>query len=216
MNKEINKDIFVSLLIQFIVLVVIFLGWIWGFTLEKIGLGISAFIYVFALVLFFFLKKYDYKVHIVTIVTSLATGVLIGSFISEYSKDIIMVLKVIAIVTVLVVLIHGLLLLTTYHKTIVIITIIILIPAIIFGFVKFDNVFSKELTLLGINYLFTLVGLLVYFKAGKDIDLYLAGSILWAFIVIFIIIIVILSEGDALGGLDGADFGVSGKKKKRN
>lgn len=214
MNKELKNNILVSLLIQFIVLIVLFLGWILGFLLEKIGLGVSPVIYILALVLFFFLKKYNYKVHIVTIVTSLATGVLIGSFISEYSKDIIIVLKVIGVVAVLVILIHGLLLLIPYHKTIIIIAIILLIAAIIVGFAKFDNVFSKELTLLEINYLFTLGGLLIFFIVGKDMDLYLAGSLLWAFIIIFIIIIVILSEGDALSGLDGADFGISGKKKK--
>ena len=124
----------------------------------------------------------------VTIITSLATGILIGSFISRYSKEIVVVLKAICIVASLVALVYILLYFIQYRKTIIVLVLILLVTAIIVGFVNFKSVFSKELTLLGINYLFTLIGLLIYFNVGKDIDLYLAGSLLWAFIVIFIII----------------------------
>lgn len=215
MDKALKKDILTSLFIQLIVLVLIFLGWILGFQIEQIGVWTSASIYIVALILFFFLKKYEKKVHAVTLITSFATGILIGSFISVYSKDILMVIKVIAIVTALVILVHGLLLFIPYQKTIVIITIIILVVAIIVGFIMFKKVMAKGFTMLGINYLFTLVGLLIYIIEKKDIDIYLAGSLLWAFILIFIIIIVILSEGEALSGIDGATISGPGKKKKK-
>lgn len=78
----------------------------------------------------------------------------------------------------------------------------------------FDREMAKGFSFLGINYLFTLIGLIVYLNKKNDLDVYLTGSLLWAFIVIFIIIIIILSEGDTLSGIEGADFGISSKKKK--
>lgn len=78
----------------------------------------------------------------------------------------------------------------------------------------FDRDMAKGFSFLGINYLFTLIGLIVYLNKKNDLDVYLTGSLLWAFIVIFIIIIIILSEGDTLSGIEGADFGISSKKKK--
>ena len=212
---EAKKSILISFLIQIIVLITLFFGWLIGFELEKGGLVLSVVIYVFVLILFFFLKKYGRSVHIVTIITSLATGILIGSFISKYSTDVGLVLKVMAGVGGIVLLVHGLLLIIPYHKTVVGILIFLLFIGIVIGFTMFEDVLIKEMTLLGINYMFTLIGLLAYFIAGEDMDLYLAGSLLWAFIIIFIIIIIILSEGDALSGFDIGDAGGTGKKRKK-
>ena len=213
MSKTIKKDILVSLLIQVIGLTSLFLGWIISFPIGRIGVWVSFAVYIIALVIFFFLEKNEKKVHLVSIVTSLATGILIGSYISGFSKDIVMVLKAIGIVAGLVLFVHLLLVFIPYRKTIIVLALILLVPAIIVGFIYFKNILSKELTLLGINFLFTLIGLLIYLNVGKGIDLYLAGSLLWAFIVIFIIIIVILSEGEALSGLD-APVGSRKNKKK--
>lgn len=212
---KLRKDILTAFYIQAIVIAIIFVGWMIGFSIEKIGLFISPIIYVVALVMFYVLEKNKNKVHTVTFVTSFATGILIGSFISEYSNDIIITLKTFLVLILFVIFIHGLLLIIPYPKTITILAILLIMPAIIFGFTKFDLVFAKGLTLLGINLLFTLIGLLIYFYKNKNLDRYMAGSLLWAFIVIFIIIIIILSEGEALSGLDGADISSNKKRKKK-
>jgi hypothetical protein len=214
MNEVSNKSVLESLIVQLIGLAVLSLGFIIGMLIQNIGYIASAVIYILVLILFFYLKKNNYKVHSVSIITSFATGLLIGSFISRYSKDFLILFIVIGIFALIITVVHGLLLLSKHRLLIIGITIALFIIVIIIGFIVFKQVIIKELTLLGVNFLFTLIGMYIYFNTGKDLDLYLAGSLLWAFIAIFIIILIILSEGEAISGVDIHPGGNRKKKKK--
>ena len=216
MKSELKKDLLLSCLLQVVILIVLFFGWKLGLMIGKAGVYVSFGIYILSLIfLFAYGEKSPYIVHLVTIITSLATGMLIGSFISQYSKDITLVMKILAGFAGLVLLIHGSLLLIPFRKIILGLMILLLLFVIIYGFTKFNDITYKEITLLSINFFFTLIGMFVYLVSENDIGTCLAGSLLWAFIVIFIVIIIVLSEGDALSGLDGVDLGGSRKGRKR-
>lgn len=210
-----KNDIILSAVIQIIVFILALATWLLGLVLKKSGYFISAGLYIIALSVFFYLKAKDKKTYLVSFITSLATGLLIGSFISRYSLDIMIPLQVGLIFIGIAILVHLLLAIFSYKKFLIGFLILGLLIVIIFGFVGFNSIFNKGLTLMGINYLFILIGMFIYLLKGKDMDVYYAGSLLWAFIAIFIVIIIVLSEGDALSGVDGLDLGVNPDKKKR-
>lgn len=66
---------------------------------------------------------------------------------------------------------------------------------------------------LNVTYFF-MVGIISSINSAKDLSQEMAFISFGAFILISIIVIIIISEGEALNGLDGADFGP--RKKKKN
>ncbi|RJP57561.1 MAG: hypothetical protein C4543_09695 [Ignavibacteriales bacterium] len=63
---------------------------------------------------------------------------------------------------------------------------------------------------------FFMVGMISVTDSLKDLSKEMAWVSLGAFLLISIIVLIVLSEGEALSGMDGIDITPSGKKKKAN
>lgn len=63
---------------------------------------------------------------------------------------------------------------------------------------------------------FFMVGMISVTDSLKDLSKEMTWISFGAFILVSIIVLIIISEGEALSGMDGVDFGVSSKRKKKS
>ena len=63
---------------------------------------------------------------------------------------------------------------------------------------------------------FFMVGMISVTDSLKDLSKEMAWVSFGAFILVSIIVLIIISEGEALSGMDGVDFGISSKRKKKS
>ncbi len=210
-----RKNLLQSLIIQLISFFMLFVGIIITYFIKKdieFYLIVSGIIFVLDLILFAKLADTKY-VSICTVIALFATGVAIGSFVSEYSTDIALLLKVFIIAISTIGLIHLFLILVKYKIFMMFLNLSGILIGTIISFTLFKNDFYKILSFVLINVFCIEIGLLIFLYAKDSLEACLTGGALWAFIIVFIIIIIVISEGDALSGIDG--LGGGGKKRNK-
>lgn len=87
--------------------------------------------------------------------------------------------------------------------------------ALIIFFTKFSIPSIKLLSLVFVNVFCIEIGLLIAIIKEKSVDKFLAAGMLWAFLIIFIIVLIVVSEGEVLSGIGDFSFSLGGKKKKK-
>lgn len=211
-----KKDLMYSFIMQICMFVSLLIGWFIGFNAQTLGYYICGAIYIIALTLYFILEMKNKKMDIVSMIIALSTGILIGTFVSRYSKDYMLVVLIILCFCVVSLIVHLLLLLIPLKKITLSLIIIFMFISIIYCFTEHNDIIYKEIGFVATNYFFTLIGLLIYLFKKKNMDIYYAGSLFLGFIAIVIIIIIILSDGDAADGLSITDFSTSKSEKNED
>lgn len=111
----------------------------------------------------------------------------------------------------------GLTLIKTFKKHIKWMTAVIILISFILSlslWLSVDEFSGLSFYFLNVIYFF-MVGMISVTDSLKDLSKEMAWVSFGAFILVSIIVLIILSEGEALSGMDGLDFGVSPKKKKK-
>jgi cobalamin biosynthesis protein CobD/CbiB len=219
MNKKtltLRKKLNVSLLVQLMATVILFIGMFFSYYIlnDKVGFVIGVIIFVVDLILFAVFAKSHHPVYWIGILASFATGIIIGSYFSRFDFNYLFELILLGSTCVYLIIIHLLLRYFTYKKTFLVFLIFALFVLIIIGFISFKMIEFKSITFISIYIFGLMIALLTYLTKGRKLDRCLTGAMLWVFFVIFIIILIIISEGEILsGGFDAFDVG-SGKKSK--
>jgi hypothetical protein len=220
MDCILKKRLKQSMLIQLSALVFLFLGFIIAYRNFSLygGLVTGLTIFLVLSIIFGILSagNLDKALLFLPMIQAFDIGLIIGSYFTKFEvsfgPDILYVLGFSLGVLIFT---HLILKIESIRRKLIILCLIGLFVFFIIGLSMMSKMpLMRELTFLALYHLLTLIGLAIYIFKGEHFGRCISSGFLLAFVIIFIFILILLSEGDI--GLDGFDFGGgSGKKQKK-
>jgi hypothetical protein len=220
MDDTLSKRLNQSMLIQICALVFLFLGFITAYRYFSLhgGLAIGGIFFVVLGIVFWILsaEKLDRALLFLPLVQAFDIGLIIGSYFTKF--EVIFwpdVLYVFGFSFVVIIFTHLILKVESVKRELIILCLIGLFICFVIGLAMMSEMFlMRELAFLSLYHLLTMIGLAIYIFKGNNFGTCISSGLPLAFVIIFIFILVLISEGDI--GLDGLDFGGgSGEKKKK-
>lgn len=144
-----------------------------------------------------------------------ATGIIMGGFLGKFNLQVEWILYGTLMMLGAVVVIHGIIRITKNNRFVLVMVLALILAVAITLYVNFSDTRMKLFAFLTTNLWCIQIGLLLSIDKYKPVDRYVTGGMLWAFAIVFIVILIVITEGDALQGLDAFDIGTGERKKKR-
>lgn len=186
---------------------------------QFIGLIIGVVLMIISIIMYQFGEKNEVYYQIVFVMNMIAVGLSITSYyvFKAYSLTLIDFIVAISIslgVLTVFALLSKIEVIKKHHK-------LFLAFFIAVSFIISLSLWLSSETFTGLTFYFLnvayffMIGIVSVTASFKDISKEMAWISFGAFILISIIVLIIISEGEALSGLDGVSFDISSKKKKK-
>jgi hypothetical protein len=221
MDYTLKKRLNQSMVIQLCALVFLYLGFITAYRYFSLygGLAIGLTIFVVLGIIFWILSagNFDRALLFLPMVQAFDIGLIIGSYFTKFEVALWPdVLYALGFSFGVIIFTHLISKVESVRRELIILCLIGLLFFSVIGLFLMSNMLLiRELTFLSLYHLLTLIGFAIYIFKGEHFGRCISSGFLLAFVIIFIFILILISEGDF--SLDGLDFGGgAGDKKKKN